>query len=215
MVIGVAGKAGSGKDTFAEVGKKEFFAQQRAFAGPVKQEVAEFLTRCEVCWEYRHLFGTQHDKEARLRIRTSEVVRECEGSFPELDGFIDAAESITSTWIHFTPRALMQWWGTEYRRAQDPDYWIKRTLRDLDKDSLYIISDVRFVNEARGILQYHGGFLINIERPDCVSITNMSHASENELNDWYQWDYIIENTGTLEGFKDSCRVAIEDMIRGK
>lgn len=60
-----------------------------------------------------------------------------------------------------TVRQLLQWWGTEYRRAQDPNYWVKRTAEYIlsirldiinNSDELYpkvafICDDVRFPNE--------------------------------------------------------------------
>ncbi len=51
----------------------------------------------------------------------------------------------------YTGRELLQLYGTEYRRNEDEDYWVK-AVRDLltDKipDSNAVISDVRFANEA-------------------------------------------------------------------
>lgn len=54
-------------------------------------------------------------------------------------------------------RPLLQWWGTEYRRAQDPDYWVRQTKRYMDGQkagdiasgdrSSWVCTDGRFINE--------------------------------------------------------------------
>ncbi len=52
-------------------------------------------------------------------------------------------------------RRLLQWWGTEFRRAQDIDYWatrgIEEAMRQAEHQHLVVITDVRFENEAHAI----------------------------------------------------------------
>lgn len=66
-------------------------------------------------------------------------------------------------------RAMLQWWGTELRRAQDPEYWVKYGMEQLDvlefgysdpasnpewvkpEDLLVVFTDVRFANEVNAI----------------------------------------------------------------
>src|ERR1700676_2528126 len=45
---------------------------------------------------------------------------------------------------------LLQWWGSELRRTQDVNYWVKKMFADLEKDKVDIalVTDVRFPNEA-------------------------------------------------------------------
>jgi len=52
-------------------------------------------------------------------------------------------------------RWLMQQWGTDYRRAQDPDYWVKAGLAFIEEQAqpgdLWVVTDVRFANEVAAI----------------------------------------------------------------
>ncbi len=58
-------------------------------------------------------------------------------------------------------RPLLQWWGTEYRRNQDPDYWV----RQVEKKTLaydQICTDARFTNELT-MLAKHGFYIVHLD----------------------------------------------------
>ena len=57
----------------------------------------------------------------------------------------------------------------------------------------WIISDVRFFNEAKAIKDREG-ILIRVERD---SDPKDSHVSENELNNYKDWNYVIDNNYSL------------------
>lgn len=81
-------------------------------------------------------------------------------------------------------RTLLQWWGTEFRRGQDTEYWIKKMAKKLSKagDGAIFITDVRFKNEADFIKQF-GGKIIRVVRPNnAAPNANAGHASETEMD---------------------------------
>lgn len=209
MIVGTSGKAGSGKDTFCDVAVEEFGAIRISFAGGLKEEVAEFLTFHSISFEPRNLYGTQEDKEEVFFFPTSENANgDDQTGFLKVCGRYDAKRG---GW-YVTFRALLQWWGTEYRRAQDDQYWIKKALAKCsDNTKTYVISDCRFKNEAQAIIDADG-ILVRVNRPNGIDISNMAHASEIDLDDWDNWDCIIENTGTLEEYKEVCH-AIMTVVR--
>lgn len=59
-------------------------------------------------------------------------------------------------------RPLLQFWGTEFRRAQDPDYWVKR-IRLLGGP--IVVTDARFFNEL-AFLENQKFIIIRIEMAD-------------------------------------------------
>jgi hypothetical protein len=68
------------------------------------------------------------------------------------------------------------------------------------------ITDVRFPNEAVAIKRA-GGTLVKINRPD---VAVLEHPSEHALDDWDQWDLVIDNDGTLEEFRHKCKALFLD-----
>jgi len=91
-------------------------------------------------------------------------------------------------------RRLLQELGMVVRNY-DEDFWVDATFRELTKinrktgQDRFVITDVRFKNEARRIKEA-GGVMIRITRPD--EITNDPHASETDLDD-YEFDHVIES----------------------
>lgn len=93
-------------------------------------------------------------------------------------------------------RTLYQWWGTEYRRGLNPDYWVNRMEKQLvrlENNSVYDIAvdDCRFPNEyeflkSRGFLfvRLHGG-------PHERKLTAAQKRHESEKH-WPKFDIDLE-----------------------
>ena len=63
------------------------------------------------------------------------------------------------------------------------------------------ITDVRIPDEAIAIKEA-GGIIVKINRPD---VPILEHPSEHALDDWDDWDLVIDNDGTLEEFRQKCK----------
>ena len=94
-------------------------------------------------------------------------------------------------------RTLMQNYGTEVRRRDNPDYWVNRYRDSVSEmvDEIVVTDDVRFHNEAQAVKAL-GGTLIRLVRTDMVNTD--THQSEQEQSA-IECDYIITcNGGDLE-----------------
>jgi hypothetical protein len=84
----------------------------------------------------------------------------------------------------FSPRWLLQRLGTEgFRQEFGMDFWIDHLINRVrdERPFIAVVSDVRFINEARKILDVDG-FVFRLESPgrDGVSTADASHQSEAE-----------------------------------
>ena len=111
------------------------------------------------------------------------------------------------------PVDLLQWLGNTMRQ-RNPDVWINRlaTMIQLTKDPVpnLVVTDVRYPNEVQA-LKNLGFTIVKVQVPVEASIERskatevnfteelLLHESEQlaQSNEQY-YDYIIENTGTLE-----------------
>jgi hypothetical protein len=96
-----------------------------------------------------------------------------------------------------TVRAILQWYGTDICRAQDPYYWTKRMeehfseLLQNDNALTIVIHDVRFREEAQWIMR-RGGSLVRLEPyPGWAAGIYGDHKSETDLDDWRGWDWVF------------------------
>ena len=90
-----------------------------------------------------------------------------------------------------TVREALQWYGTDFRRAQDPAYWTKAMQKQLalyqerhaNESLLVVVDDVRFPDEAQVCLD--NGYCFRIEPFDGWQPgPHAGHASETSLDGW-------------------------------
>jgi len=125
-------------------------------------------------------------------------------------------------------RSMLQKLGTDIMRNRYPTYWaevvskfISATYMDWD---WVLIPDWRFINELDTICEYnHDVTTIRVERitkdgeailnPD-MTMRQAEHQSENELDD-FVFEWVIENSGTLEQLYDSAVAVLEGVMNEK
>lgn len=177
-LIALCGAAGAGKDTVADM----LPARKLAFADALYREVAE-------AWGVeQHVLRCREAKETP----TGELAlfRCADDSFVVDSHFGDH-------WgIARSPRQILQWWG-DYRRAQDPDYFVnvarfETNLLRAEGHSV-VITDVRFPNEAALVRQL-GGQLWQIRRPG-YEAGGTGHASDTDGGEFHP-DRVLENDGS-------------------
>lgn len=122
-------------------------------------------------------------------------------------------------WGGRTGREILQQFGTEgLREGFDENIWVKLALYEspdgrhrYSKNDRVIFTDMRFENEAEEIKRL-GGIVIRIDRDVAgLSGSTGSHASENGLNDYPDWDYILDNNGTLQDLYDGIDTIMQDL----
>lgn len=184
-LIALAGRAGSGKNTVADM----LGGHQISFAEPLKrfcQEVFDFSD--EQVWgasEHRN------KQDGRYLRETCELGNECRSGRPH-----------TCTRAYLTPRYALQTLGTNWGRDCFPDIWadlgVRRALAR--PEDLVLITDCRFTNEAIAVLRA-GGEVWRIVRPGS-GLTGAAalHPSEAEQESPEFLKFVtrtIYNTGTL------------------
>lgn len=162
IVIGLSAKIGCGKTTLAEIIRDRWGRSffRVAFGDLLKQECSRhFGFPIEWCY-------SQEGKARRvdLTVYPSEIPLN-------------------------TVRDALQWYGTDFRRKQDPNYWVKvmrgalEDAQEAHECAIILIDDVRFPNEAELVLEY--GSLFRIEPYDGWQPgPHAGHISETALDDY-------------------------------
>lgn len=187
MIIGISGKARSGKDTFAEMLAAEMNEVSyppfimMAFANELKSKCQEAF---DMTWE--QLWGDDKEvpDERYIKIPKDSQLGVTPG--PPED-------------VYWTGREIMQDFGAFYRTI-DTQFWVKNLFRVAEEKEYenIIVTDVRYINEADYILD-NGGHVIRISRESKDDVHNMQHPSEVELDDYKRFSFqVINNWGLKE-----------------
>ncbi|OMG87985.1 hypothetical protein [Achromobacter xylosoxidans] len=186
LLVGLAGHAGAGKDTCADILASAHGFARLAFADAVRAELAAAFG------VDLRLFSNRSTKEAP----THELAlhRCADRTFVELMLSLPLGLTLDRA---LSPRWAMRLWGTEYRRSQSgKDYWLLRAheaLESLQRDGWrrIAITDVRFANEA-ALVNSLGGEVWRVKRPIADAVL-APHASEQEVTG-IQVDRVIDNS---------------------
>jgi Deoxynucleotide monophosphate kinase len=167
----------------------------------LREEVEQFLRSCGAAQQVPLLYGCQEDKLRIFHVDKARALAVC----PQWSEFLAQHADIQGGDGRsvVTVRRILQWWGTEYRRAQDPDYWTRAWERkvagyDLARVNV-LVDDVRFLNELN-VIRNLGGHLVRIDRSGYAAGGN--HASEISLDGFTGWDEVVLNNGTLAEFRE-------------
>lgn len=172
-IIGLTGKAGSGKDSVGEVLESLGYFRC-SLAAELKQAVLDLDP-------YVKMDGTR-------MIRLSEIV--------DAYGMDDAKRRFPEV------RRLLQVFGTEVVRKRNEDFWIETLQKKLVSEKVrhVVVTDVRFDNEARWVhgTSAYGGKVIEVLRPSHTDLSAQNgHASELGVSPELIDDQIL-NDGSLE-----------------
>ena len=185
MIIGISGKAGSGKDTSAKM-------LEVLYANPdISYE--DFANK-----RYKNFADIQIVHFADSLKETAQVLFR----IGEWETNTQEGKKTTINWIGKTVRELLQGIGQGLRDAIDPNLWVKILFANTEGWTNYIIADVRYPNEIKAIKE-RNGILLRIDRKGAGA---GNHSSETALDDYKEWDVHIENNNSIEDLFEAMRI---------
>jgi len=95
-------------------------------------------------------------------------------------------------------RRLLQELGVGARKVFGDMFWVQQGLRKVHFEGNYVITDVRYPNEAKAIRKYDNAQIWRVKRSGVDAVN--SHESESAM-DGEKVDQIFVNNGTLEDLK--------------
>lgn len=185
MIIGIAGRARSGKTELAKICKR-FGYERIYFALPLKQLCADLLDIS--------LDELNRAKAEKYDIGVTIGKDMCEILADETGIPIDIVTKTCNGVVIKDVRHMLQFIGTDLIRKYDMDWHVNKIRQMIDKEKNYVIDDVRFPNE-KALIEELGGDCWFITRTTLDNISN--HESETSIT-WNDcWNKIIVNDSTL------------------
>jgi hypothetical protein len=184
MLIGLHGRARSGKDTACQfildwAEENEVDARRDAFADRLKLSAARlFYPDIDVKWALEWADLMKSDGTVTIT-------------------FTDPVSEPVSVTEELTGRQLLQRYGTEaHRDVFDTDFWVNAVMDTYrPDDELLVVTDIRFPNEAEAIREA-GGEVWQVLRTQNVDLED-THASEQPLSPDLI-DHVLVNDRSLD-----------------
>lgn len=216
MFVGITGNISSGKDTLAKI-MLMYLSNKNLNVNFIPKDINDYLENYfELCC-FETNSGWQIKKFAFKLKQIAAILVGCEASDFENEDFknkpLDDIWQLPHQLIKYssgvdnrrTNRWLLQQLGTEaIRNNIHKETWVNALFCDLQQNSNWLITDVRFLNEAKSIKDRSGIIIKIIRGEQKIEI----HQSETELNSIKQ-DFTIYNNGTLEELCESAKTFLE------
>lgn len=188
MIIGVSGKAGAGKDTVSKMIVYTIWYynySQRLEPFGIEHYNEQMLQYYNII---NRIDWYQTSFADKLKQCLSIILRTSRSNFED-----NMFKQSTVEWLGISVRELLQKFGTAIRNEVCDDFWVKACLKDFEDYNNYLITDVRFKSEAKGIKDLEG-IIVRVNREGAGA---GNHISEIDLDD-YSFDYVINNDGNME-----------------
>lgn len=196
MLIGIKGYPKAGKDTVCKIFKElDNRVERIAFADKVKKILAES-------------FGVSVDAIEAMKIDENFYFN------PDYQAFWVDALGKQELVSRFNIRMFLQRFATEaIRNNIDKNFWINLVLplTLMHEGRFIVVTDMRFANEMERI-KFLQGHTVLIKR-DSLDVERHQHHESEALLDPENFDYIIENNGTLEELKAAVEAIYIDLFK--
>lgn len=187
-ILGISARKQGGKDTAADFlirNRREFFpasfkVEKIALADKLKEFCIDILGLT-----YEQCYGTGAQKNTLTKLRWEDLPHYSHIWLEPKDGLREKPIGF------MTSREVMQQVGSEIFRKMYSKVWVDACLREITKRKLdlALITDVRFPDEIEGI-KGAAGKVVRLTR---TLFPDDKHISENALNDYSEFDFIIDN----------------------
>jgi hypothetical protein len=220
-LIALSGWKRSGKDASASILLERGF-ERLAFADSLKDMVADQY-KIPNAWMYEAdkkeaplLDMPVMPQDAFSTLVANYMVREFRTQSGEVKHFFDertnrgtSAEGANPEILYWTPRALCILEGS-VKRSVNSSYWVQHALRKASGMGNIVLTDMRYRSEVEQIQSWS---LINDVLFTSIRINRFANCesvdpSERDLDD-AQFDFIINNTGTLDDLANSIYRVVE------
>jgi hypothetical protein len=201
MIIGISGKARSGKDTFAGMLAKELQTQTgqsyvlMAYAHELKLKVQK-----DFDLSYEQLWGEKKEAYDKRYPKDRGPLPFCAGNRDDGKGL-----EVLKERQHWTSREIMQSYG-QFFRTINYDFWVDHLFNVIEEKEYnnVIITDLRHTNEVDAVVD-RGGFHVRVEREEDEATHNKQHISETALDERHRIDFTVNNHWTLKELKSAAK----------
>ncbi len=193
VIIGLAGPRRSGKDTVANYLVEKYGFARFSFTDALYKEVQEAFGLEDQSILRDAATKDRYLDELRLELCRDREFVDCAVRLIDEDNAKSGAliDCVQIT-MPLSPRQVLQWWGTEYRRAQDPQYWIARAQEFIDgtrygytypehAPQYFVETSTAFENEREFITDVHEGNIWHLHRDNLPPSANPGHVSNAGL----------------------------------
>ena len=168
MIVGLSGYAQSGKDTVAQVLVDNYGFTRVAFADKIREFLYEVnpMVGCSPSGYLKDLVDLKGWDTAKQEPQVRRLLQDLGVAARKLFGDAFWVDQVVGQFGH-------DWWGY---------------------DKKVVITDVRFINEAKAI-KGKGGEVWRITRPNVTAVN--AHVSETQLDE-YPFDHFVKNDGDVK-----------------
>ena len=193
-LIGISGKMGSGKDTVGDIIRiltSGVLVSNDTVEHTIK--ISTNITGWGSPWIIKKMAGKLKFVASILSGVPMHLFEDQEFKKQKMD----------PEWGDITYREFLQKIGTDALRDKvHEEIWANSLFVDQNDDSQWIVTDVRFPNEAVAIKKRDGILIrVNTTRECVVS----DHPSETSLDNYEDFDYVIDNSGTISELTGNIR----------
>jgi len=185
ILLGLAGQAGSGKSTVGEYLANRYGFVRFSFSDSLYKEVAAAYGL-----DSEDILRDRDTKEVPQAFFAAENCSDAGFAAVAVDKLERMSTISAGKYQSLSPRQVLQWWGTDYRRAFDADYWVKQAEAHIanvwavyqfpeQRPQYWVNESVRFENEREWVRKFACGNVWHIRR-DGVAPVN-THVSETPL----------------------------------